>query len=116
MSCSRRAFNRNGDPIVIATTSSLGVPAGTVFRMLGDCINTVVAGDEKVIGWTGPSGRPPTPRERAEARPPYESTSRRQREAQAVGDDELDDRAAIEFARREQERTPTCLLAPPLAA
>lgn len=112
MSCSRRAFDAYGRPVVIATTSTLGIEAGTVFRLLGDCVHTVTSGQEQLFGWTGKSGRPPTPREQMEARPPYQpAASRRERERREPDDDELSDAQAIEWARREQQRNPPDLIA-----
>jgi hypothetical protein len=112
MSCSRRAFDAYGRPVVVATTSTLGIEAGTVFRMLGDSIRCTVSGDERLFAWTGKSGRPPTPREQMEARPPYQpAASRRERERREPDDAELTDAEAIEWARREQQRNPPDLIA-----
>jgi hypothetical protein len=66
-----------------------------------------------VVDWRGfftPLGRPPTAREIAAARPPYESTSgaKRRRARIEVPDDELDDAAAIAYA--EQRRQPADLI------
>lgn len=109
--CSKRTFDRNGRPIVIVTSPTvIDLPVGTIFRMLGDTVLTIVDGDQKLFAWQGKSGRPPTAHEQASARGTYSATgSRRERRQQP--DDDLDDAAAIEACRREQEREPVDLLA-----
>lgn len=56
-----------------------------------------------------PRGRPPTPQERAEARAPYEAVSSK-RDRRERRDDELDERAALEAYRLEQQRQPPDLV------
>ncbi len=101
----------NGHPIVIVTSPTIiDLPVGTIFRMLGDTVLTIVDGDQRLFAWQGKSGRPPTAHEQSSARGAYSAAgSRRQREQQP--DDELDDAAAIEACWREQEREPVNLLA-----
>jgi hypothetical protein len=60
---SRLALDGHGRKIVIVTSSTDGLPVGYVFA---------------VLDWNRfftPPGRPPTPREMATTRAPYESTS-----------------------------------------
>jgi hypothetical protein len=59
-----------------------------------------------------PPGRPPTPRERAEARPPYSSgpNSWHPRQRREVPDEELADKEAVKLARLEQQRQPADLI------
>jgi hypothetical protein len=84
---------------------------GEVFLVLGNTIRTTVNGDTVLFGWMGTSGRPPTAQERAEARAPYQPASvRRRREQEDVPDELLAEEAAIEAARREQEREPADLV------
>jgi hypothetical protein len=79
--------------------------------VLGNTIRTTVNGDTVLFGWMGTSGRPPTAQERAEARAPYQPASvRRRREQEDVPDELLAEEAAIEAARREQEREPADLV------
>jgi hypothetical protein len=85
---------------VVVTSSTDGLPIGHVFVVVS------------LFEIFEPRGRPPTTREMAAARPPYESNSakRARRERREVPDDELDDQAAIEAAYREQRREPVDLL------
>jgi hypothetical protein len=97
---SRLALDPQGRKIVIVTSSTDGLPIGHVYL---------------VVDWNGfftPPGRAPTARERAEARPPYESNSAKRARLQRVEvpDDELDEQAAVEAARREQQRAPVDLI------
>lgn len=58
-----------------------------------------------------PPGRPPTPREMAAARAPYDPTSaKRARGRPEVPDEELDDEEAIRQAMLEQRREPVHLV------
>ncbi len=109
MACSRLGQDRFGRPVAVVTTPEVGLPIGTVYIVLGNAILTTIRGDERLFGWTGEPGRPPTARERAGGRPPYEiSKTRKTREV--IDDADLDDAAAIEYARREQQREPADLL------
>lgn len=62
----------------------------------------------------GQTGRPPTARERAESKPPYESktkaAARERRTTVELDDDELDDAEAIRQAMLEQRRQPVDLV------
>jgi Ser/Thr protein kinase RdoA (MazF antagonist) len=100
---SRLAFDRFGRLVAIEVD-------GHVWVVIG---NTCKAGGPG-FGWMGQTGRPPTARERAEARPPYQDprAARRQWGRPAtVEDDELDEQAAIAAAYAEQRRQPADLLA-----
>ena len=102
---SRLAFDHHGRLVAIEAD-------GTRWVVLGNLVYSTSSGEIILFGWLGRSGRPPTAREMAEARPPYESTSamRERRQRLEVPDDELDEKAAIEAARLEQQRQPADLL------
>lgn len=112
VSCSRLVAGPHGEILVEITTPSLHFEVGERFRLLGDQILCNVSGDQRMFSFTGRSGRTPTPRERAEARPPYDPHSaRRERRRREPDDDEITDLQAIEWARREQQRNPPDLIA-----
>lgn len=98
--------------VVVVDATSPDLPPGLTFVLRGNAFDL-----DGHPCWLGRSGRPPTPREQLEARAPYSpGKSRRERERREPDDDEVTDREAIEWARRQQERSPSNLLAPAVAA
>ena len=99
---SRLAVDRHGRTVVAITTPS---PALEV----GDWLLVV---DRVELGWLARPGRAPTARERATARPPYRSPNavRRELAREAPDDELLDEQAALEACRREQQREPVDLI------
>jgi hypothetical protein len=102
---SRLARDTQGRTIVVVTTPDVGLPVGTVFVALGNAMPAVSVG----VYFLGRSrGRPPTQEERLQLR----NTGARSRRTKPVEtpDELLDDSAAIEAARREQQTTPGDLI------
>ena len=103
---SRLAVDQWGRTVVIVTTpTEPWLEVGARFLVV----------DALELGFE-PRGRRPTARERAEARPPYESRTKAaawERRTVIVEDDELDDEQAIAYARREQQREPADLIRAP---
>jgi hypothetical protein len=86
---------------------------GLRWLVLGDSVQA--AGDRIYFMCenTRRASRPANGRERAESQrhAPYQpALSRQQREQQQVPDDQLAEQAAIELARKEQQRTPADLI------
>jgi hypothetical protein len=98
---SRLAFDRDGRLVAIDT-------GGHIWLVIG---NTCRVG-ERGFAWMGPTGRPPSPREMATTRAPYSvSPDPWRRPGYAtLDDDQLDEKAAIEAARLEQQRRPVHLV------
>jgi len=93
---SRLALDSLGRRICIITTPSPRLEVGT--RLL---VRET---------WTArQTGRVPTARERATARPPYQARNSRQPKEEAP-EDELDEAAGLEACRREQQREPVDLI------
>jgi hypothetical protein len=95
---SRLAVDGRGRKIVIVTSSTDGLPVGYVFA---------------VLDWGQfftPPGRPPTARERAGAREPYNAPKPMSSSMEDVPDEVLDDAEAIRQAMLEQRRQPVDLL------
>jgi len=88
----------------VTTTEELGVPAGSVFRVLGNDLRCSEVG----VFWMGKSGRRPTPQERATAREPFNRPKEYDRPQ--VDDDDLSDEEAIHAAMAEQVREPADLV------
>jgi hypothetical protein len=103
---SRLAFDPHGRLVAEGTCLDL---RGLRWVVLGNLVYSTSSGEIVLFGWLGKSGRPPTPRERAEARPPYENPKARRWKVQ-VDDDELDEAAAVAAAYAEQRRQPTDLV------
>jgi hypothetical protein len=103
MTSSRLAYDNHGRLIAIEDD-------GTRWLVLGNLVCSTVTGDVILFGWLGTSGRPPTPREREEARPPYEIKKRPPSDRPEVPDELLNEQQALEACRREQEREPADLL------
>jgi hypothetical protein len=82
---------------------------GLRWVVVGNLVYSTSSGEIILFGWLGRSGRPPTAREQAEARPPYENPKARRWKA-PVPDDELTDQQALEACQREQQRQPADLL------
>ena len=102
--CSRYATDRYGRLVVEVTTPTI-VELAVGWR--GLVVGKDLPCNQVGFAWLGKAGRPPTARDRAEARPPYDSTCRWLKATPVpVDDDELDDEQAIEFARLEQQRQP----------
>jgi hypothetical protein len=106
---SRLAFDGDGRLVAVDTSAGGG---GCRWLVLGNLVHSTISGDLILFGWLGPSGRPPSPRERAEARPPYESNSakRARREQLEVPDEVLADDEPIRLAMLEQRREPADLI------
>jgi hypothetical protein len=85
--------------VAVATTIDTVTAIGHVFLVL----------DPRPFGLVPERGRRPNPRERAAARPPYQSPRNGWNRSRPVDDDELDEQAALEAARREQQREPADL-------
>src|SRR5215210_5532167 len=99
VSSSRLGRDQHGRQVVIVTTPGVALNVGDVFLVL----------DGTLFGLFSKRGRPPTPQERAQARPPYQDprAARKQwGEAQPADDAELDQHAAIAAAYLEQRREP----------
>jgi hypothetical protein len=103
MTGSRLAYDHRGRLVCVDA-------GGHRWLVIGNLLCSTVGGDLVLFGWLGRSGRPATAREQAQARAPYDSNSANRRRAQPVPDDELDEQAALEAARREQEREPADLI------
>jgi hypothetical protein len=99
---SRLGFDSHGRFVAIETD-------GTVWLVLGNVILSAVPGEPAVFGWLGKTGRPPTPRERAEASD-GSGRLRRQRRQVEVPDEALTDEEAVRLARLEQQREPVNLI------
>jgi hypothetical protein len=106
---SRLGFDCDGRLVAEGSCAEL---RGLRWVVLGNLINSTVNGDQILFGWLGPSGRPPTPRERSMARPPYEANGAKQRRArlEEIPDEELDEAAALRACRLEQQRQPADLI------
>jgi len=100
---SRLAVDGNGRAVVVVTTPAPCLEVGMRFPVV-DAI--------ELNTWLTARGRPPTAREQAEARPPYRSPNavRRELAREAPDDELLDERAALEACRREQQREPADLI------
>jgi hypothetical protein len=99
---SRLAVDQHGRKVAIVTAPSMWLEVGDRFLIV----------DALELGFE-PRGRRPTARERMEAKPPYESKTKAatwERRAAVLSDDELDDKQAIAYARREQQREPADLI------
>jgi hypothetical protein len=103
---SKLVFDQRGQLIAEGTCVEL---QGLRWVVLGNLVYSTSSGEIVLFGWLGQSGRPPTARERAEARPPYESSRARRWKVQ-VDDDELTEQEAIRQAMIEQQREPADLL------
>jgi hypothetical protein len=100
---SRLAVDQRGRTVVVVTTPSPCLCVGMRFPVV-DAI--------ELNTWLRGHGRPPTAREQAEAKLPYRSPNaiRRELAREAPDDDLLDERAALEACRREQQREPADLI------
>jgi hypothetical protein len=105
---SRYAFDSHGRLVVEVTSPTIvELPVGWRAVVVGNDLPCNQVG----FGWLGRTGRPPTAREMVEARAPYNSTARQERERRQPVDDELlAEAAAIELARLEQQRQPADLV------
>ena len=111
--CSRYAYDARGRLIVeITSVTCAALPVGARFRVLGNSLPV----NEVGFGWLGRTGRPPTPRERLEARPPYDSTGRWRKPKPVVVDDELDEAAQLADVWAAQIREPADLIGAALPA
>jgi hypothetical protein len=98
---SRLAVDQWGRKVAIITTRSLWLEPGEVFLVL----------DGHPFGLVPTRGRPPDPRERLQARDPYDSNSgKRARARLEVPDEDLDEQAALAAAYAEQRRSPPDLV------
>jgi hypothetical protein len=111
---SRLGLDSQGRRVAVVTIRTLpDLEMGHVFVVVGD---TVAAAGTRIFflaDETRCASRPATVQERAEAQrhAPYRpNLSRQAREHQRVHDDELADQAAIELARKEQQREPVDLI------
>ena len=106
---SRLATDHYGRLIAVGTCVEL---QGLRWVVLGDTIGAAGSGGIFFLAAEAHTGRLATGREQLEAQKhaPYRAgVSRREREQQ-VPDDQLDEQAAIEAARREQQREPADVL------
>jgi hypothetical protein len=108
---SRLALDPSGRLVAVGTCAEL---QGLRWVVLGD---TIAAGASSVrffflANETRRASRPANGRERLEAQchAPYRPALSRQEREQQVPDTELAEQAAIELARREQQRTPADLI------
>jgi hypothetical protein len=101
--CSRLDVDAHGHPVVVVTSpTEPHLEPGRVFRILGNDLPVHEVG----FGWLGTrTGRRPDARERA-----ARASTARLRQAAAVDDELLDDEAAIDLARREQQAQPADLI------
>jgi hypothetical protein len=100
---SRLAVDAYGRTVAIVTVRLPDLEPGHCFLVV----------DPRLVGLMPTLGRLPSPRERTDVRAPYDPTSAKRRRAQLVDaapDDQLDEAAALEACRREQERTPPDLV------
>jgi hypothetical protein len=99
---SRLAVDAHGRTVAIVTVRLPDLEPGHCFLVV----------DPRLVGLMPTLGRLPSPRERTDVRAPYDPTSAKRRRAQLaeVPDDQLDEAAALEACRREQERTPPDLV------
>jgi hypothetical protein len=112
---SRLATGSQGERIAVVTSRLLpDVELGHIYICLGD---SIAAGASSVRFFfladeTRRASRPANGRERAESQrhAPYRPALSRQEREQQVPDDELDEQAALEAARREQQREPVDLI------
>jgi hypothetical protein len=96
---SRLATGPHGERLAVITVHTLpGLEIGHVFAVLDWC--------ELFIR----RGRPPTARERATVREPYDLARAKRERREQVPDEQLDERAALEACRREQQREPVDLI------
>jgi hydroxyacyl-ACP dehydratase HTD2-like protein with hotdog domain len=102
--CSRLDIDEHGHPVVVVTSpTEPHLEPGRIFRILGNDLPVHELG----FGWLGTrTGRRPDASERAVRR----TTARLRQAAPLEVDDELDDEAAIERARREQQTQPVDLI------
>lgn len=104
---SSRLQGSPGDLFAVISAPGSILELGRTFSVLGNELSE--------RRWTGlPTGRPAEARERAQARPPYETAklaaSWAKRAAANVHDDELDDAEALRQCRVEQQRSPVHLV------
>jgi hypothetical protein len=99
---SRLAQDRYGRTVAIVTVRLPDLEPGHCFLVV----------DPRLIGLMPTLGRLPSPRERSNVRAPYDPTSAKRERQQRleVPDDELAEQAAIELARKEQQREPADLI------
>lgn len=102
---SRLTVDEHGRLTVVQTTPEIGITVGDRFLVLSDAFG------DSIYFLAKAKGRRPTAREQMEARGYSGGLARRGREAAQDGTDEaLAEAAAIELARREQERQPADLI------
>ena len=103
------ATGAHGELLVIVTTPSPGLDVGDHFRVIGNTLLVTLVDAPGVVGWLGtPTGRPANHEEALQARP---SRARPRRAPPLeLADELLDDDAAIEAARVEQQRAPGDLI------
>jgi hypothetical protein len=95
MSCSRLAVDSHGHAVVIVTTPP---ELGRRFLVVDEFTRKLR------------TGRLPTPKEMAEARPPYVSPATARRREERDEGEWMDEKAALEAARLEQQREPVDLI------
>ena len=103
---SRLGTGPHGEPLAIVTVRTLpDIELGHRFVVLDMC---------RDLHWFTTRGRRPTPRERLEARPPYESKTKaatwESRTRRDQEDERLAEAEAIRLARLEQQREPVDLI------
>jgi hypothetical protein len=107
---SRLAFDSDGRLVAEGTCVEL---RGLRWLVLGDSVHAAGVTIYFMRDDTRRASRPPNAQERIESQrhAPYQpALSRREREHQQIPDDELAEQAAIQLARKEQQRTPADLI------
>jgi hypothetical protein len=111
---SRLAVDRYGRTVAVISVGTLpDVPLGYRYLVLGDTIASAGVRVFFLAENTRRASRPANGRERVESQrhAPYRpAPSRQEREQQQVPDSELAEQAAIELARKEQQREPADLI------
>jgi hypothetical protein len=111
---SRLTQDRHGRTVAVISVGTLpDVPLGYRYVVLGDTIASAGVRIFFLANETRRSSRPANARERTDSarHAPYRpALSRHEREQQHVPDSELAEQAAIELARKEQQREPVDLI------
>jgi hypothetical protein len=99
---SRLAVDGQGRQVVVVTTPAPFLQVGQRFPVVDELV--------KLNTWARSTGRPPTAQEMAQARPPYVDPRTGKRREERDEGDWMDEKAALEACRREQQREPVDLI------
>jgi hypothetical protein len=99
---SRLAVDSLGRQVVEIMTPSPFLAVGMRFPVVDELV--------KLNTWARSQGRPPTAQEMASARPPYVNPATARRREQHDDGEWMDEQAALEAARLEQQREPADLI------